>query len=344
MTTRDAYVGVPLADLSEKARGDVLENAVRRVLEQRAGEAATDAVAGATVAGRKRGRNSAPYDFGLTGRRVEVKSAQLTWNMHSRRWWATWQGIKSDEHDDLYLALYTPSGVYIYLHNGVHGVTTHGKQQVALGGGVNVYGPRSEPSIATATAVVCGKLAPMLVAHLACEQIVDETRTITHAAYVGVPLADLSATARGTALEGVVRRVLQQRAGEAATDPVPGSNVAGRKRGRNSAPYDFDLCGRRVEVKSAQLRWDTHNRRWEAAWQAIKPDEHDGLYLALYTPSGVYMYLHNGVYGVSTDGKQQAANGGMVKVYGPRSEPSIAKATAAVCGKLAPMLVAHLAY
>ena len=144
----------------------------------------------------------------------------------------------------------------------------------------------------------------------------------THAAYVGVPLADLSAKARGDVLEGVVRRVLERQAGEAATDAVAGATVAGRKRGRNSAPYDFDLSGRRVEVKSAQLRWDTASRRWQAAWQHIKPDEHDDLYLALYTPFGVYIHLHNGVHGVSTHGKQQAANGGSVNVYGSRSEPS----------------------
>ena len=30
-TTHDAYVGIPLAELSAKARGDVLEGVVRRV-------------------------------------------------------------------------------------------------------------------------------------------------------------------------------------------------------------------------------------------------------------------------------------------------------------------------
>ena len=134
------------------------------------------------VGGHKRGRNAAPYDFGLSGRRVEVKSAQLKWDRHQRRWEAVWQNIKPDAHDDLYLALYTPSGVYIHLHNGVHGVSTHGKRQAADGGKVSVYGPCSEPCIATATAVVCDKLASMLVAHVPREQLVDETRTITHAA------------------------------------------------------------------------------------------------------------------------------------------------------------------
>ena len=186
---------------------------------------------------------------------------------------------------------------------------------------------------------MCGKLAPMLVAHVPREQLVTETRTITHAAYVGVPLADLSAKVRGDVLENVVRRVLEQQVGETATDAVAGVTVAGRKRGRNSAPYDFDLIGERVEVKSAQLKWDTGSRCWQAAWQGIKPDEHDDLYLALYTPYGVYIHLHNGV---STHGKQQAAKGGKVNMYGPRSEPSIARATAVVCDKLAPMLVAHV--
>ena len=177
--THDAYVGVPLADLSSKARGDTLECVVRRVLEQRACEAATDPVAGATVSGRKRGRSSAAYDFGLCNRHVEVKSVQLKWNMHKRRWEAVWQNIKPGEHDDLYLALYTPSGVYIHLHNGVHGVTTHGKQQAANGGKVCVCGPRSEPSLETATAVVCRKLAPMLVAHVPREQLISHG-TQTH--------------------------------------------------------------------------------------------------------------------------------------------------------------------
>ena len=136
----------------------------------------------------------------------------------------------------------------------------------------------------------------------------------THAAYVGVPLTDLSGKARGDVLESVVRRILEQRAGEAATDAVPGVTVAGRKRGHPHAPYDFDLSGRRIEVKSAQLAWNAHKSRWEAEWQHIKPDEHDDLYLVLYTPSGVYIHHHNGVYGVSTHGKQQAARGGSVKV------------------------------
>ena len=140
--------------------------------------------------------------------------------------------------------------------------------------------------------------------------------TTTHDAYVGIPLAELSAKARGDVLEGVVRRVLEEFAGEVATDPVvedmasdvwvkegrqtfceerrkhftghcppdlcrsriqvPNPNpfsvtVAGHKRPRTSAPYDFGLRGRRIEVKSAQLNYDkSHRRYWQAMWQNLK--------------------------------------------------------------------------
>ena len=208
---------------------------------------------------------------------------------------------------------------------------------------MQAVGPCYEPSIEKATAVVCEKLESMFVVHVPREQLDVSRRTVTHDAYVGVPLANLSSKTRGDTLECIVRRVLEQRAGEVATDPVASTTVSGRKRGRNSAAYDFGLCGRRVEVKSAQLAWNMHNRYWKASWENIKPDAHDDLYLALYTPYGVYIYLHDGVYGVSTSGKAQAARGGNVQTYGPCSEPSIAKATASVCEKLAPMLVAHIA-
>ena len=168
------------------------------------------------------------------------------------------------------------------------------------------------------------------------------TTTVTHDAYVGVPLADLSA--RGDVLQDVVKRVVEARAGEASADPVPGTTVAGRKRGRKSAPYDLGLGDRRVEVKSAQLKWDKTNKYWKAEWEKVKADKHDDLYLALYTPSGVYVYLHDGVFGVSGKGKAEAASGKPVKAYGPCSVPCIAQATAAVCAKMAHMFVAHLAY
>ena len=169
----------------------------------------------------------------------------------------------------------------------------------------------------------------------------DDIMTVTQKAYVDVPLSTLSN--RGYVLEHVVRRFLKHSTGNSTTDPVLGTTISGKKRGRNTAPYDFLLGDRRVEVKSAQLCWNKA-LRWEAVWCNIKPIEHDDLYLALYTPSGVFVFKHDSKFGISTHGKHQAASGGRIWVVGAHHESSISKATEAVVEKMRPMLVTCLKY
>ena len=106
----------------------------------------------------------------------------------------------------------------------------------------------------------------------------------------------------------------------------------------------MEVAGQRVEVKSAQLVFDKNNQCWQAKFANVKPDEYDDLYLALYTPSGVYIYKHDGEYGMSTNGQAQESSGGKVQVRGPSHTPDIEQATAAIHAKLATMFLAHLAY
>ena len=127
------------------------------------GEKTFDPDAGTTLTGKKRGRNSAPFDFYLKRRKCEVKSAQLTWNKDSKRFEAHFANIKRNEYDDLYLALYTPSGVYIYKHDDKYGICTNGKQQESRGGCIQVCAPCNESSIEVATHVVLEKLKHMHV-------------------------------------------------------------------------------------------------------------------------------------------------------------------------------------
>lgn len=344
-TTHDAYDGVPLATQSTSARGDILERVARRVMENEMGETACDPPSGVCVNGRKRGRNSATYDFMIAGRRVEAKSAQLSWNSHKKRWEVQWHHIKRDEYDILLLVLYTPVGVHLYIHDHTYGVSTNGKSQHACGGKVMVYGPRNEPSISAATDAIRAKMAPMHYASIDFSEFEDlVTTTTTHDAYDGVPLATHSSKARGDILERVARRVMENKLGGTACDPPPGVRINGSKRGRNSETYDFIIGGRCVEVKSAQLKWNSHMKYWEAHWQNIKRDEYDELVLVLYTPTGLYMFLHDHVYGVSTRGRSQGASGGKVVVYAPCNVPSISTATDAILKKMGSMHYASLAY
>ena len=102
--------------------------------------------------------------------------------------------------------------------------------------------------------------------------------------------------------------------------------------------------GRRVEVKSAQLAWDAFHQYWHAKWRNIKRGAYDDLLLVLYTPLGVYLFLHDHAYGVATTGKSQSVRGGNVQVYGRSSEGSITAALDVILGKLNHMHYATLAY
>ena len=341
--TTDVYQKLPLATLTPKERGDLLEKAVRYdAVEETTGEKTYDPDAGETHTGKKRGRNQAPFDFYLgDGRqRVEVKSAQLRWNKHDKYWQASFQGVKRAEYDLLYLALYTPSGIYVFKHDDEYGISTHGKQQESCGGYINVYGPRNEESIEEATRVVLEKMGSMFVKHIPLDTI-EITRNVTRDSYKDVPFATLSPKERGDILEKAVRDVVEETTGEKTYDPDPGKRINGKKRGRNSAPFDFYLGdGRqRVEVKSSQLSWCKFFKRWYASFQHVKRAEYDLLYLALYTPSGIYVFKHNDEFGKTTHGKQQESRGGQIQVYGPKYEESIEEATKVVLKKMGSMHV-----
>ena len=163
--TADVYQKLPLATLSPKERGDLLEKKNRDVVEETTGEKTYDPDPGETITGKKRGRNSAPFDFllGDDRQRVEVKSAQLSWCKCNKYWQAIFQGVKRAEYDLLYLALYTPSGIYVLKHDDEFGKSTHGKQQESCGGHIQVYGPCNEESIEEATKVVLRKMGSMHV-------------------------------------------------------------------------------------------------------------------------------------------------------------------------------------
>ena len=163
--------------------------------------------------------------------------------------------------------------------------------------------------------------------------------------YQKLPLATLSPSERGDLLEKAVRYdVVEETTGEKTHDPDPGKRINGKKRGRNSAPFDFYLGDdrQRVEVKSAQLNWEKCRKGWSAIFQNVKQAEYDLLYLALYTPSGIYVFKHNDEYGISTNGKQQESCGGQINVFGPKYEESIEEATRAVLRKMGSMLVKQI--
>ena len=74
--------------------------------------------------------------------RVACKSSGLNWESGKRRWTVLFSKVKTDECDELLLALYTPRGVYVHRHDGQLGLSMHGKSTAATGRVIQVAGPR----------------------------------------------------------------------------------------------------------------------------------------------------------------------------------------------------------
>ena len=96
-----------------------------------------------------------------------------------------------------------------------------------------------------------------------------ETRT--YEVYKGLPLSDMSPQERGTVIQHVVRRHLEEKYETTATSSTGERCVNGRKRGRNQTTHEFFILGQRNEVKNAQLAWNKSNNYWYAQWKASSP-------------------------------------------------------------------------
>ena len=173
--------------------------------------ATQDALGGYCVNGAKRGRASTEYDYRRGGTRVEVKSSQLHWEERDQRWNASWQGIKSDVHDELRLVLYTPTHLYVFVHDGHVGVSTNGKNTATHGRKVQLRGARNEYDIGKYVDLVIRKLGPPCVVYAFADndpvinEVLNVRKTRTDAVYAGAPLGSLDGKSRGLILEKFCR-------------------------------------------------------------------------------------------------------------------------------------------
>ena len=337
--TEEAYSNVPLSTCSN--RGDIIEGTTRKFMESYTGQASYAPEITQSISGKKRGRNATEYDFKMDGRRYEVKSAQLQWDKTNKRWNALWQAVKKDSHDILLLVLYSPSGLSIYEHDGVLGVTTHGKAQESSGGCVCVYGKCNGVEIRDAERVIHDKMQYLYLGRLTFDQV---SLPDVMSPFQGTPLSKNGSKTRGVIIERIVRRFMESHAGQASYDAEITQSISGKKRGRNATEYDFKMDGRRYEVKSAQLIWKKRDKSWCATWKKVKKDSHDILLLVLHSPSGLSIYKHDGVLGVTTIGKAQESCGGDVCVWGIRNGVVMQDVERVIHDKMAHMFVGKITF
>ena len=167
-------------------------------------------------------------------------------------------------------------------------------------------------------------------------------RTVTATTFAGVPLASHDLFTRAKVLTSFALGCdAELRPGAVFEEAAAGESADGKRRGQNSAAYDWQRDGRRVACKSAQLKWNSANERWMLQFRAVKlataggrDAAFDELLLAAYTPEGVHLFRHDLRAGVSTSGVSTAATGKQIAFYGPRREPDWRVALGEIMGKV----------
>lgn len=97
-----------------------------------------------TSSGAVRSQHSASADWIRDGKRVEVKSAQLSFSQSYQNWCCSFFAIKQECFDELLLAIYSPRGLDVFKHDGFFGLCTMGIATDACGKGINVRAPTGE--------------------------------------------------------------------------------------------------------------------------------------------------------------------------------------------------------
>ena len=134
--------------------------------------------------------------------------------------------------------------------------------------------------------------------------------------YNNHPLAIMNSCRRSHVLEDWARMMLEETGCE-IQDPVPGKCIDGGRRGVYHAEYDVLVNGRRVEIKSSQLKWDHLYRTWTVSFGRVKFGEFDDLYLVIFSPQWVDLVKHDLTTGISKPGLlRECSRGSKIKICG----------------------------
>eukprot|EP00933_Yihiella_yeosuensis_P069531 TRINITY_DN7617_c0_g1_i3.p1 TRINITY_DN7617_c0_g1~~TRINITY_DN7617_c0_g1_i3.p1 ORF type:complete len:414 (-),score=37.51 TRINITY_DN7617_c0_g1_i3:198-1439(-) len=347
----DIYGDHALARMSGTRRGKILENVVRSAISKcDPNVVIEDPDLGQTVNGVCRGQAQAEYDWKSDGRRVECKSAMLTWREGQRRWGFTMSSVKLPlerfrDHaifDELMLALFTPRGIYVYAHDMRFGVTASGKVTASRGHNIHFRAPCHSSWSDALDRILNGLDSP----HNSCQHVLhiplsdaclqDELqKELVCDVFQGKPLADMSASQRGRVIQGVVLHVDKLMNASSCFKPaIRGICINGAARPQHCAPYDWIRDGLRIECKSAKLLFIASSQSWKFSFCGVKLCSFDELLLALYTPIGIYVYRHDLKLGLSKTGVALQSAGYQIKIQSHSNTPDWKSALLDILAKL----------
>lgn len=353
--TYHVYAGNPLAAMSFPRRGLLLQEWGRHVLASKnpnlkVAPAALDKC----INGTKRSTHNAKYDMLLGDKRVELKSAQLSWCQSNDTWQATWRSIKfpflnhrrTAVFDDLYLTLFTPTGLYLLKHDLKTAVASDGIRTAELGHKIKVVAGKQATSCEAATAAVLHKLCSQggcvqvgygQVSDSIVQELLSSHQTFGDAFYHRTPLAFLNGIARGLLIQELMCEI-DKSVNTASIFTLPKDQPTYRGmehlRGSANTTVDWIRDGLRVEAKHARLCFDTKHQRWHCVFSTIKAELFDELWLALYSPEGIDIYLHHPSLHLSSTGVTTECLGRSIHLSGPAHELHPGRALETIRSKL----------
>ena len=331
------YNGHPLAQLNASRRGVLLQEWACQVLKEANPNAFfEEAIPGTCVNGQRRSASQAEYDFQLDDRKGEVKSSQLLWE--ENKWHVLFRGVKfphlmswnTSSFEDLYLVLFSPKWLHLVKHDLQTGISRAGLQTELSGYYVHIRAGANCLCWEEALQTILDKLCTQGGCSLIAKADISETRILdmcnkhegfARRFYHRKPFGSMSSQLRGVRVQRMVLEIdklLHSRSFFVHCSKE--QTCSGSKRGQHNASVDWIRDGKRVEVKSAQLCFYKPCQTWRCAFLGIKRDRFDELLLAIYSPRGLDVFKHDGVFGLVTRGAATETCGKGIQVRGPSGE------------------------
>ena len=282
--------------------------------------------------GRRRASNQAEYDFVLKGRKVEVKSARMTWVSTSQGgyWLLRFKAVKLPygertraAFDDLYLVIVSPDGMHLIKHDLVT-VNTQGKSTEVEGYAVRVRGNTGTIAWEDASGEMLEKLCvrggcrvvdEQPFSELKLEEILSNRVSPGEAAVAGLPMSSMSGEKRGKRIQEIGLAIDRRLHPRSDFTCVKGNCYA-------NAPVDWVRDTSGVKLKSCRLNFHRSKSCWKCVFQCIKLDLFDELWLAIYTSIGIHYYQCKSCesLGFQRAGVATKVRGHNLPFHGPRGE------------------------
>ncbi|CAJ1364194.1 unnamed protein product [Effrenium voratum] len=360
--TSKHYAGSALALLSESRRGQVLQEVCKRALAETYTNCIIKDASPSSVCanGRRRSTRHAEWDFTLDGKKVECKSAQMSFDTRRRIWSAAFHGVKlaypgfrtRPPFDELYLTMFSPDSLHIVRHDLQTYVSRKGLRTGCVGHQIVVSGKTGDACWRSARTNILAKLlgdksACALVSHIKLSdptyqsfmvQLVEDGTAGADHVFAGTPLCTFSGSLRGLRVQEIaleVDRMLHPRS-------VFHSDSDGLAKPRPPG-VDWIRDDQRVEVKAGKMCFSESRQTWYCQFSRIKfamtgvreHDCFDELWLGIYSPFGIHFWKYGSDANIhSTAGVRTAACGHNIWISAPSHEVDASQALCHIVAKL----------